>query len=172
MERVRSAASKSPVTAEQREAFGSLADFAGRTFQGVATEDSAGSVTDVQLWLWNEDGKALIVKHRLEDGSYGGDSMITKDAATGKLSSVYKTNAGFSTTGIITLNEDGSWDSTEDVIGTSNVTKVRSRGHVREDGALISVSEYLLDGEWVPGNSFVYTEVWKDLPELDTPIQE
>ena len=173
MERVKSAASQSPVTAQQRETFGVLADFAGRTFRGTAQGADADSVVaDIQLWVWGEDGRELLIKHALEDGSYGGNTVIFKDPASGKLSYTYQTNAGFSTLGEFTLEDDGSWEAVEEVSGDSDITKVRSRGHVREDGALVSASEYLTAGEWEAGHSFIYREVWQDLPALKTPVPE
>ena len=171
MSRIKAAKSRNEITPEQREKFGILADFVGRTFRGEPTQSSAESVADVQLWLWSDDGEDLIIKHRLEDGSYGGDSIVTHDASSGKLAYVYNTNAGFSTHGDFTLSDEGTWEAIEEVTGDSEITKVRSRGHIRADGALISKSEYFKNGEWVPGNSFVYREVWQDLPELKTPVR-
>ncbi len=171
MERVKAAKSRAAPTAAQKEHFGVLADLVGRTFRGEPTDASAGAVADVQLWLWSDDGEALIIKHRLEDGSYGGDSIVTKNTETGKLSYIYNTNAGFSTRGDFVLDGKGTWEAIEEVTGNSDVTKVRSRGYIREDGAMISNSEYLKKGEWVPGNSFIYHEVWQDLPKLKTPVQ-
>ena len=168
MERVRS---QTVATAAQKEKFGVLADLVGRTFRGEPTDSSAGSVADIQLWLWSDDGETLIIKHRLEDGSYGGDSIVTKNSETGKLSYIYNTNAGFSTQGDFTLDGKGHWEAVEDVSGQSDVTKVRSRGYIREDGAMISNSEYLKNGEWVPGNSFIYHESLQNLPKLKTPVK-
>ncbi len=171
IERVKSAKSQTTATAAQREEFGVLADLVGRTFRGEPTDASAGNIADIQLWLWSDDGEALIIKHRLEDGSYGGDSIVTKNSETGKLSYIYNTNAGFSTQGDFVLDDKGHWEAVEDVSGQSDITKVRSRGYIREDGALISSSEYLKNGEWVPGNSFVYHESLQDLPKLKTPVK-
>lgn len=172
MERVKAAKNQGAATQAQKEKFGILADFAGHMYRGVPTEASSESVADVQLWLWSEDGEHLIIKHRLEDGSYGGDTVISKDESNGQLSYVYKTNAGFNTTGKFSVSPDGTWEAIEEVTGQSDVTMVRSRGHKREDGALVSTSDYLKSGKWVPGHSFVYTEVWRDLPTLNTPIPE
>lgn len=172
MARVKAAKSQYNVTAQQRADFGFLADFAGRTFRGESVEQSAGGVADIQFWHWSEDGKGLVVKHRLVDGSYGGNSLITRNRTTGKLSYTYKTNAGFGTYGDFTLSDAGSWEAVETVTGQSDITKVRSRGHIRDDGALISTSDYFKNGEWVPGNRFIYREVWQDLPILQTPIDE
>ncbi|MEO9971510.1 MAG: hypothetical protein ABJG15_17065 [Hyphomonadaceae bacterium] len=160
----------------QEETFGGLAAFPGRTFRGEpmtaqGTPDTNG-VADVQSWAWSEDGKEIVIHHALEDGSYGGRSLVYPKASGDELAYSYVTSAGFETLGTFTLYEDGSWESIETVEGHPTITHVRSRGYERADGALISESDYLTGNEWSRGTSFVYTEFDGDVPEVLTGSAE
>lgn len=170
MARAKAASSLTPATAAQREMFGVLAGFPGRTFRGEPTSESAEALADFQHWAWTDDGEGLIIRHALEDGSYGGESIVRRDDANGQLTYVYNTNAGFSTEGTFTVNADGTWAAEEEVSGRGEVKKVRSRGEILPSGAMVSVSEYYANGRWTKGHSFEYREVWQDLPELQSPI--
>ena len=156
----------------QMETFGILADFVGNTYRGEPIDGSSEAVADIQEWAWaDEEEPSLLIRHSLEDGSYGGDTIVRRDSATGKLSYVYTTTAGFVTRGTFEVSEEGTWEAEEDVEGHTDISKVRSSGHVREDGALISSSEYLKkDGTWVTGHGFVYRKSDRTLAEhLDKP---
>lgn len=170
MARVKAQKGIAPPTLKQREVYGILAEFPGHIFRGEPAGDSETVLADFQQWSWTEDGEALLIRHALEDGSYGGDTIVRQSAEDGILTYIYNTNAGFSTQGKFSVSPDGTWEALEDIVGQSDVTKVRSRGYRRADGALISASEYLKNGEWTPGHSFVYVETDADLPELQTPV--
>lgn len=170
MARAKAASSLTPATDAQREMFGVLAGFPGRTFRGEPTSESSEALADYQHWTWTDDGEGLIIRHALEDGSYGGESIVRRDESSGQLTYIYNTNAGFSTEGTFTVNEDGTWAAEEEVAGQGDITKVRSRGEILPSGTMISVSEYFANGRWTKGHGFEYREVWQDLPELQTPI--
>ena len=59
----------------QIEAFGSLANFVGMTMTGAPTANSGEQLTDVQSWEWALGGKAILIRHALADGSYGGKHL-------------------------------------------------------------------------------------------------
>lgn len=149
--------------------FGPLIDYIGGTYRGVPGEASSEALVDFQHWEWALGGTAIKISHAIEDGSYGGDTYIYKDAASGDLVYVYITNAGFRTEGIIVLNADGSYTAEEDVKGHATITKVRSTSRLNDDGSSTMTSEYLDAGEWVPGHNFVYTATDADLPQLKAP---
>lgn len=151
----------------QKRTFGVLADFVGNTYRGEPVGGGADAVADFQQWEWaDEDEPSLLIRHSLSDGSYGGDTVVRGDPETGELSYVYTTTAGFITRGTFSVSDAGTWEAIEDVEGHADITKVRSKGHTRSDGALVSSSEYLKNGKWVPGHSFVYREVEETLEEL------
>jgi len=107
------AASKSIVdevaqpTEKQIENFGSLANYVDMTFRGAPTGDATASFVDIQKWEWGLGGNTILIRHALEDGSYGGDTHVYKDAKTGKLTYVYITNGGFHTVGEMIPRENG-----------------------------------------------------------------
>ncbi|MEO1406132.1 MAG: hypothetical protein AAFV54_06535 [Pseudomonadota bacterium] len=163
------AARVAKATKWQKETFGPLVEFIGHTYRGEPLEGSSEAVADIQTWNWAIGGAGVSIQHALEDRSYGGETLIYHDAATDALSYVYVTNAGFRTEGTFELADDGSWVAEEAVTGHPTITKVRSTGSPRSDGSLMSVSEYLQEGEWTPGNQFLYREVFDAVPELDVP---
>ena len=151
---------------EQKQTFGILADFVGSTYRGVPVGGGSDAVADIQQWEWaDEEASTILIRHSLEDESYGGDTIVRRDEKSGKLSYVYTTTAGFITEGTFDVSDEGTWEAIEDVTGHSDITKVRSNGHIRDDGALISRSEYLKNGTWVPGHSFVYHKSDKTLEQ-------
>ncbi len=172
MARAKAASARVSASSQQKETFGVLAKFPGRTFKGVPTGSSSETLADFQHWAWADNGEALLIRHALEDGSYGGETIVRKDIATGELAYVYNTNAGFSTEGVFTVHEDGTWEAVEEVDGQGDITKVRSRGEILPSGKMISTSEYFSNGTWTLGHGFEYREVWQDLPQLQTPVKE
>lgn len=160
----------------QEETFGSLANFPGQTFRGDPMKadgtPNAEAAADIQGWSWSADGRQIIIKHALEDGSYGGVTHVYPNGTENALGYTYVTNAGFETVGTFTLDEDGGWEAIETVNGHATITRVRSRGYVREDGALVSEADYLSGGRWTPGHGFVYTEFDGEVPELATSSGE
>ena len=152
-------------TEKQLEDFGSLAGFVGMTMTGSPTAESDEQFTDVQTWEWALGGKAILIRHALEDGSYGGDTYVYKDAKSEKLTYVYITNAGFHTVGEMVPTEKG-WIAEEAVTGHPEITRVRSTSVVHEDKSTSMTSEYLKAGEWVAGHAFEYEATNDPLPAL------
>jgi len=150
---------------QRRPIFGSLTDFVGKSFRGIPGDD-ADAKADIQKWSWALGGTAIKISHAIEDGSYGGDTYVYKDAATSDLVYVYITNAGFRTEGTITLNPDGSYIADEAVTGHPTITMVRSTSRLNEDGSSRMTSEMLDDGKWRPGHSFTYQPTNEPLPAL------
>lgn len=154
-----------PPTAEQIADFGKLAEYVGMTWSGSPTAESEEQFTDIQKWEWALGGKAILIRHALEDGSYGGDTYVYRDSKTDELVYVYITNAGFHTVGTMTPTETG-WVAEEDVNGHPDITKVRSTSVVHDDKSTTMTSEYLKSGEWVPGHAFEYKETSAASPAL------
>ena len=152
-------------TEKQMEEFGSLAQYVGTTFKGAPTGDSSEKFVDIQKWEWGLDGRTILIRHALVDGSYGGDTHVYKDAKTGKLTYVYITSGGYHTVGEMTPNATG-WVAEEEVVGHETITRVRSTSVVDEDGVWTMNSEYLTDGEWVAGHAFEYAETDDPLPKI------
>ena len=113
---------------------------------------------DVSRWERALNGKAVRVLHSINDGVYGGESIIFWDEKKKSLVFYYFTTAGFHTTGSMTLKE-GKFTSHQVVTGSAEgVTEVMATTELRADGTMHSKSEYLKEGKWVPGHEVNYKE--------------
>ncbi|MCB2204712.1 hypothetical protein KQI65_08180 [bacterium] len=131
----------------------------GKTWKGKLSEDGAEKEAwDVSRWERALNGKAIRILHSVNDGEYGGETMLYWNREKEELQFYYFTTAGFMTHGTIVANEDG-YTAHEKVTGNQNgITEVRSRSVLQEDGSMLGTSEYLKNGEWVPGHSIHYHE--------------
>lgn len=133
--------------------------FIGRTWKGTGPGPQPGtSMTDVARWERALNGQAIRTLHSVNDGEYGGESLIFWDRAEKSLVFHYFTTAGFQTRG--TMSFDGArCVAHETVTGNeSGITEVRSTTEILADGSMQTKSEYLRNGTWVPGHSFLYKE--------------
>lgn len=137
----------------------SLAPFVGKTWRGEFKNPDTGETgVDVARWERALNGKAVRVLHSLNDGVYGGETMILWDAEAESLIFFYFTTGGFYTKGTIRF-ENGKMISNEKVKGSAGgITEVRATSHVLPDGSMSGKSEYFKDGEWIPGHEIVYVE--------------
>jgi hypothetical protein len=133
--------------------------FLGKTWRGVFKESKPDHPTvDVARWERALNGKAIRVLHSVNDGNYGGESLIFWDAEKQKIRYYYFTTAGFYTTGSSSF-ADGKFVSVEKVTGNTNgITEVRSTCEIRPDGTLLSKAEYLKGGQPAGGREVVYKE--------------
>lgn len=111
-------------------------------------------VVDIMQWERALNGQAIRITHAINDGVYGGETLITWDKEKSSLIFHYFTTAGFRTTGTIKL-EDGKTKTHEIVTGTT-VSEVRSVGELKPDGAYHIKSERLKNGVWEPGRETTY----------------
>ena len=113
-------------------------------------------LVDVVRWERALNGKAIRVSHSINDGAYGGESIIRWDEAKKQLVYHYFTTAGFYTTGTMKFL-DGKITAVEQVLGRTNgITEVRSTYELKKDGTLLAKSEYLKDGEPSGNREVVY----------------
>jgi hypothetical protein len=142
-----------------------LRPYLGRTWRGEFKNSTPEKpMMDVSRWERALNGKAVRITHSVNDGQYGGESLIYWDADKKSLAYFYLTTAGFRTTGTMTV-EKGRFTSLESVTGsTAGITEVRATGELRDDGVLVSKSEYRKNGEWVPGHEITYREDPKARP--------
>jgi len=136
-----------------------LRPFLGKTWKGHFKNSTPEKPqVDVSRWERALNGKAVRVLHSINDGVYGGESMIVWDDKKKSVVYYYFTTAGFYTTGTMTITE-GKFISHEVVTGSANgVTEVKATGELRDDGTMHSKSEYLKEGKWVPGHEVHYKE--------------
>ncbi|MFQ6616223.1 MAG: hypothetical protein ACE5HZ_05575 [Fidelibacterota bacterium] len=130
-----------------------------KTWRGTTSQSTPDKpVHDVSRWERVLNGKAVRILHSVNDGEYGGETMIIWDAQKESLVFFYFTTAGFYTHGTMEI-EDGRFTSHEFVSGNQDgITEVRAVGTLLPDGRLHSKSQYFQDGKWVDGHEFMYVE--------------
>lgn len=130
-----------------------------KTWRGqFKASNSDSPVVDVMRWERALNGKAVRVLHSVNDGVYGGESLVTWDSKKEQVVFHYFTTAGFMTVGTMRF-ESGKVISHEIVQGSADgVTEVRATSELRPDGTIQLRSEYLKNGEWIPGREVTYRE--------------
>ncbi len=134
--------------------------YLGKTWKGkFANSTPEKPVHDVSRWERALNGQAVRVLHSVNDGEYGGESLIFWDAQKKSLVFYYFTTAGFFTTGTTTF-ENSKFVSHEYVKGAADngVTEVKSSSEITADGKMISKAQYLRNGKWEAGHEVVYVE--------------
>ncbi len=136
-----------------------FAPYIGKTWRGEFANSTPGKpVIDISRWERALNGQAIRILHSVNNGEYGGETILFWDKNKGSLVFYYFTTAGFYTTGTAKF-EDGKFISHEAVIGNQDgITEVKAIGEITADGKLRSKSEYLKNGEWTPGHEILYVE--------------
>ena len=116
-------------------------------------------VYDVARWERALNGQAIRVLHSVDNGVYGGESLIFWDAEKKGLVFYYFTTAGYFTTGTVTF-EDNNFVTHETVKGTgaNGITEVKSMSELTPEGRMISKAQYLRNGQWEAGHEVTYVE--------------
>lgn len=135
-----------------------FAPYVGKTWRGEFKGSTPEKPQfDVSRWEVALKGKAIRTIHSVNNGTYGGESLIMWDPKQGKLATFYFTTAGFFTEGTIEVR-DGKLYSREVVRGLQpGVTEVESVTEFR-DGKMVTKARFLKDGKWVDGHEIVYVE--------------
>ena len=133
--------------------------YLNRTWKGTfAAEPGQPAATDISRWERILNGEAIRMTHSLNEGAYGGETVLFWDQARKSLVYYYFTTAGFFTHGTMTM--DGyKWVAHEFVENNANgITEVRSTCTFSPEGGMHTVSEYLQNGTWVHGHTIDYVE--------------
>ena len=121
----------------------------------------AKPVQDVGHWERALNGKAIHTKHSINEGEYGGESMIFYDSKKESLVFYYFTTAGFYTKGTMKVLSPTQFVAYEEVTGSKEgITKVRSISELKNDTFVVSTS-YLKKGEWTKPEQRTYTRSTK-----------
>ena len=133
--------------------------YIGKTFKGeLANSTKEKSVFDISYLERILNGMAIKITHSVNDGEYGGISIITWDENKNSLVSSYFTTAGFTTNALMHF-EDGKLISLEDVTGNENgITKVKAIIELLPNGDLRNSSKYFMNESWVDGHQIYYKE--------------
>ena len=131
----------------------------GKTWRGVFPNSKPDKpVVDVSRFEVALNGQAVRSLHSINDGQYGGESLMVWDKEKQTVVFYYFTTGGFYTTGTI-QPEEGGFTSHEIVKGDADgVTEVKAAFRVLPDGRLHVHAEYLKQGKWVEGRDVHYVE--------------
>ena len=120
-------------------------------------------VQDVSKWERALNGTTLKTLHSINNGEYGGESLIFFDKKLNKLVFYYFTTAGFYTRGTIEVIGETTFVAYEDVEGNANgITKVKSTSTLMGNKMRVSTS-YLKNGEWTKPESREYQRSEKEV---------
>lgn len=130
----------------------------GKTYRGEFADSTPEKPNrDVSQWERALNGRGVRILHSVNDGEYGGETMVMWDAKEKKIAFWYFTTAGFYTTGHFDIDGD-TWTSSEKVAGNQNgITEVKATSIISADGTLQVSSQYLQNGNWVKGHEIKYT---------------
>jgi hypothetical protein len=136
-----------------------LAPLLGKTWKGTFKESTPEKpMHDVARWERALNGQAVRALHSVNDGMYGGETLIIWDFARNSLVYYYFTTAGFHTTGSMTV-DGGKFTSRETVSGNAQgITEVEAVTELLPDGTMRTTATYLKDGQKVGGREVVYIE--------------
>ncbi len=144
-----------------------LRPFLGKTWRGEFKGAGPDKPTvDVSRWERALNGQAVRIVHSINDGVYGGESIVQWDKELGQVRYHYFTTAGFSTVGTLQC-ADGKITAVETVKGNANgITEVRSTYELRPDGVLLNKSEYLKGETAASAREVAYREDPKAEPKF------
>jgi hypothetical protein len=130
-----------------------------KTWKGQFKDSKPDKPTvDIARWERALNGRAVRILHSINDGIYGGESLVMWDEKKQQVGYYYFTTAGFTTTGTMRF-EDGKFMTREVATGSSEgITEVRGVSEITPDGSFHVKSEYLKNGKWVPGHEVTYRE--------------
>ena len=113
-------------------------------------------LVDTALWERALNGKAIRILHSINDGTYGGETLMTWDDSKKSIVYHYFTTAGFQTKGTAKISGK-KIECHELVSGNADgATEVKATMELKDDGTMESSAKYLKNGEWVPGHEVKY----------------
>lgn len=113
------------------------------------------AMRDISTWERALNGNAIRTLHSINDGMYGGESLIFFDTKKQQLVFYYFTTAEFFTQGTIEVDSD-TFIAYEEVSGNDDgITKVKSTSRLLGDSMQIETS-YFKKGEWTKPESRTY----------------
>ena len=136
-----------------------LRPLVGKTWRGEFPESKPGKpVIDVSRYEVALNGQAVRNMHSINDGAYGGESLMVWDKEKQAIVYYYFTTGGFYTTGTL-KEEDGAIMAHETVKGDADgVSEVKAVFRVLPDGRLHAKTSYLKKGQWVDARDMHYVE--------------
>lgn len=141
--------------------------FVGKTWKGEFKNSTKENPQfDVSKWEIALKGKAIRTRHSVNNGIYGGETLIMWNPEKKSLVAFYFTTAGFYTESTFEF-VDGKLLSKEKVTGNAQgVTEVQATSVISE-GKLHVKSRYFVKDKWVDGHEITYSEAPDAKVEID-----
>ncbi|OCQ19222.1 hypothetical protein A7985_21040 [Pseudoalteromonas luteoviolacea] len=115
-----------------------------------------GQVNDVSRWERALNGTAIRTLHSINDGAYGGESLLFWDNKKQSIVFYYFTTAGFYTSGRIEVKSKHEFVAYESVEGNQDgITEVKSTSRFK-NGAFTVSTQYLKNGQWTKPEQRIY----------------
>lgn len=146
-------------TSQLDEHLTALKPFVGKTWRGEFKRSTKENpLFDVSRWEVALKGKAVRITHSVNDGIYGGETIVMWDAEQKSLVAFYFTTAGFFTESKFELR-DSKLHSREKVRGNAQgIAEVEAVTELLPDGKMHVKSRYRKGDEWVDGHEIMYAE--------------
>jgi len=131
--------------------------YLGIVWQADMGEQQGKKQIDHAFWQRALNGQAIKTMHSINDGEYGGETMIFWDKKKKSLAYYYFTTAGFYTHGTMSYDAKKQILVAEEQVenNANGITAVRSKS-VLKANQLAVTSEYLQHGKWIAGHAAVY----------------
>lgn len=136
-----------------------LRPFLDKTWKGEFKNSRPDQpIVDVARWERALNGNAVRILHSINNGSYGGETIIMWDKKKQAVAYHYFTTAGFMTVGTMTF-KDNRILTHETVSGNSDsVSEVKGTTEMLRDGSFVVKTEYRKGDAWTPGRETTYRE--------------
>lgn len=130
-----------------------------KTWKGQPKNPKPGKEkTDVVRWERALNGNAVRILHSINEGAYGGESIVMWDEKKQAVVYHYFTTANFNTVGTMTF-KDGKILTREIVSGDADgVSEVRATVEMSPDGTYQQKTEFLKNGNWQVATETSYRE--------------
>lgn len=136
-----------------------LRPYIGKTWRGLLSQPGQPEMVDISRWERALNGTAIKISHSVNQGEYGGETILFYDKKQQTLTYYYFTTAGFYTHGTMSIDPKSQVLTAEETVenNANGITKVRSTSRLSAT-TLTTASEYLQQGKWVAGHSAVYQQ--------------
>jgi len=124
---------------------------------GTWSASLGDGVTDVSKWEWIMGGKAVQITHSINDGAYGGRSIVHWNGERESIAYRYVTTARFFTEGNIHVKDDGSLEVEEIVWGNMDGASETRSGYSIKDGKMHTWSQLKYGIKWGDVSNAVYS---------------
>ena len=137
-----------------------LKPFIGNTYKGnFINSTKENPMIDIISFERALNGNAVKVTHSVNNGEYGGETMVMWNSEKEGLQSWYFTSAGSLTIQNVQIKKD-TFISIEDVAGNKNgITKVKTIIEVLHGNRIQKRTKYLMNNLWKDGSEIIYNKV-------------